>query len=190
GGWVGLWRGEGCEVPLAHGQNGQAEGLFNGDLAAGQIPEEAALAAMREVLEDPGILKIGENLKSDWLVFAQRGIEIEPQDDTMLMSYVLDARRSEHGLTPLSQRYLRHEIVDLHTLTGGGKSRLTFDCLAIDKAAEYAVEDVDVTLRLWSLLKPRLVAEHMTSVYETLERPLVPVLARMERRGISVDRQT
>jgi DNA polymerase-1 len=184
---------EACYVPLAHRQNGKAEGLFiadGGDLAANQIPEEAALGAMRDVLEDPGVLKIGENLKSDWLVFAQRGIEIEPQDDTMLMSYVLDAGRSEHGLTPLAQRYLGHETVDLHALTGGGKGRLTFDCLAIDKAAEYAAEDVDVTLRLWNLLKPRLVAEHMTSVYETLERPLVPVLARMERRGISVDRQT
>jgi DNA polymerase-1 len=180
---------EACYVPLAHRQNGKAEGLFDGDLAADQISEEAALAAMRDVLEDPGVLKIGENLKFDWLLFAQRGIEIEPQDDTMLMSYVLDAGRAEHGLGPLAQRYLGHETIDLSTLTGGGRARLTFDCLAIDKAAAYAAEDADVTLRLWSLLKPRLTAERMTTVYETLERPLVDVLARMERRGISVDRQ-
>jgi DNA polymerase-1 len=181
---------EACYVPLAHRQNGKAEGLFGAELAADQIPEEAALAAMRPVLEDPGVLKVGENLKFDWLLFAQRGIEIEPQDDTMLMSYVLDAGRSEHGLDVLARRYFGHETIDLHALTGGGKGRLSFDCLAIDKAAEYAAEDSDVTLRLWSLLKPRLVAEHMSTVYETLERPLVEVLARMERRGISVDRQT
>jgi DNA polymerase-1 len=108
----------------------------------------------------------------------------------MLMSYVLDAGRTEHGLSTLAQRYLGHKTIDLNELTGTGKGRLTFNCVAIDKAAEYAAEDADVALRLWQLLKPRLVAERMTTVYETLERPLIPVLGRMERRGISVDRQT
>jgi len=182
---------EACYVPLAHRQNGHmgSAGLFAGDLAADQIPEAAALAALKPLLEDAGVLKVGQNLKFDWLVFAQRGIEMAPQDDTMLMSYVLDAGRSDHGLDPLAQRYFGHKTIDFNEVAGSGKGKLTFDCVAIEKAAEYAAEDADVALRLWQLLKPRLTAEHMNTVYETLERPLVPVLARMERRGISIDRQ-
>ncbi len=182
---------EACYVPLAHRQNGHsgADGLFAGDLAADQIPESAALAAIKPLLEDAGILKVGQNLKFDWLVFAQRGIEMAPQDDTMLMSYVLDAGRSDHGLDPLAQRYFGHKTIDYNEVVGSGKSKLEFDNVTIERAAEYAAEDADVTLRLWQLLKPRLTAEHMNTVYETLERPLVPVLARMERRGISIDRQ-
>jgi DNA polymerase-1 len=181
---------EACYVPLAHRQNGDGgDGLFAGGLAADQIPEGAALAAIKPLLEDASILKVGENLKFEWLVFAQRGIEMVPSDDIMLMSYALDAGRSAHDLAPLSQHYLGHKTIDLNEVTGSGKSKLAFDCVMIDKAAEFASEDADVTLRLWRLLKPRLVAEHMTTVYETLERPLIPVLARMERRGISIDRQ-
>ena len=182
---------EACYVPLEHRQNGHsgADGLFAGDLAADQIPESAALAAIKPLLEDAGILKVGQNLKFDWLVFAQRGIEMAPQDDTMLMSYVLDAGRSDHGLDPLAQRYFGHKTIDYNEVVGSGKSKLEFDNVTIERAAEYAAEDADVTLRLWQLLKPRLTAEHMNTVYETLERPLVPVLARMERRGISIDRQ-
>jgi DNA polymerase-1 len=182
---------EACYVPLAHRQNGHsgADGLFAGDLASDQIPEGLALKALKPLLEDAGILKVGQNLKFDWLVFAQRGIETAPQDDTMLMSYVLDAGRSDHGLEPLAQRYFGHKTIDYNEVVGSGKSKLAFDNVTIEKAAEYAAEDADVTLRLWSLLKPRLTAEHMNTVYETLERPLVPVLARMERRGISIDRQ-
>jgi DNA polymerase I len=186
---LALAPGEACYVPLAHRQGGDG-GLFGGERVADQIAEDAALAAMQPVLEDPGVLKVGENLKFEWLVFAQRGIEMAPQDDIMLMSYVLDAGRSEHGLAVLAQHYLGHKIIDLNELTGAGKAKLTFNCIAVDKAAEYAAEDTDVALRLWELLKPRLVAEHMTTVYETLERPLIPVLGRMERRGISVDRET
>ena len=105
------------------------------------------------------------------------------------MSYVLDAGRSDHGLDPLSQRYFDHKTIDFNEVAGAGKSRVSFDCVEVTKAAEYAAEDADVTLRLWRVLKPRLAAERMTNVYETLERPMVPVLARMERRGISIDRQ-
>jgi DNA polymerase-1 len=182
---------EACYVPLAHRQNGHmgSAGLFAGDLAADQLSEAVALAAIKPLLEDAGVLKVGQNLKFDWLVFAQRGIEMAPQDDTMLMSYVLDAGRSDHGLDPLAQRYFGHKTIDFNEVAGSGKGKLTFDCVAIEKAAEYAAEDADVALRLWQLLKPRLTAEHMSTVYETLERPLVPVLARMERRGISIDRQ-
>jgi DNA polymerase-1 len=181
---------EACYVPLAHRQGGDGKGgLFQGEIVAGQIAERDALAAMKPLLEDPGVLKIGQNVKFDWQIFALRGIEIAPYDDTLLMSYVVDAGRSDHGLDPLSKRYFDHATIDFNEVTKTGKSRLPFDCIEIAKAAEYAAEDADMTLRLWMVLKPRLVAERLATVYETLERPLVKVLARMERRGISIDRQ-
>ena len=180
---------EACYVPLAHRVGGEKATLFAGDIAPGQLPEPEALSILKPVLEDPGILKIGQNLKFDWQIFAVRGVELGPYDDTMLMSYVLDAGRSDHGLDPLSKRYFDHTTIDYNEVTKIGKSRITFDSVDITKAAEYAAEDADMTLRLWHVLKPRLVAEGMTTVYETLERPLLAVLARMERRGISIDRQ-
>src|SRR6516164_6280897 len=183
--------GEACYVPLAHREAGEATGagLFAGGPVADQISEDAALATLRPVLEDASVLKVGHNVKFEWAVFAQRGIEMAPLDDTMLMSYALDAGRADHDTAALARRYLGHTTIDVNALTGSGKSKLTFDCVAIDKAAEFAAEDADVTLRVWRALKPRLTAEHMTTVYETLERPLAAVLARMERRGIAVDRQ-
>ncbi len=143
---------------------------------------------LKPLLEDLGVLKIGQNLKFDWQIFAVRGIAIAPYDDTMLMSYVVDAGRSDHGLDPLARRYFDHETIDFNEVTKVGKSKLTFDNVDIAKATEYAAEDADATLRLWLVLKPRLPAEHVLSVYETLERPLLRVLANMERRGISIDR--
>jgi DNA polymerase I len=180
---------EACYVPLAHRVGGEKGSLFAGDLAPEQMPEADALAALKPLLEDRGALKIGQNLKFDSQIFALRGIELGPYDDTMLMSYVLDAGRSDHGLDPLSMRYFDHVTLDYNEVTKVGKSRLPFEAVEISKAAEYAAEDADVTLRLWHVLKPRLVAEGMTSVYESLERPLLAVLARMERRGISIDPQ-
>ena len=156
----------------------EGEGLFDAGLVPHQIPEKDALEAIKPLLEDPGVLKIGQNLKFDWQIFAQRGIDVAPYDDTMLMSYVVDAGRSAHGLDALAKRYFDHTVIDFNEVTKAGKTRVTFDCVA-DRAsaAEYAAEDADVTLRLWHVLKPRLAAEHMTNVYETLERPLVAVLA-------------
>ena len=188
---LALAANEACYVPLAHRQGGDAGngGLFPGSVAPDQIEERAALAAMKPLLEDPGVLKIGQNLKFDLQIFALRGIGLAPCDDTMLMSYVLDAGRSDHGLEPLSKRYFDHTTIDYNQVTGTGKSRVTFDCVDVAKAAEYAAEDADVTLRLWQVLKPRLASEGVTAVYETLERPLIAVLARMERHGISIDRK-
>jgi DNA polymerase I len=182
---------EACYVPLAHrkGGDGGDGGLFAGPIAPDQIEERAALDALRPLLEDAGVLKVGNDLKYDLQIFALRGIELAPYDDTMLMSYVVDAGRANHALEALSNRYFDHATVDFGELTGSGKSRITFDCVQIDKAAEYAAERADMALRLWHVLKPRMAAEHTATVYETLERPLVPVLARMERRGISIDRQ-
>jgi DNA polymerase-1 len=178
---------EACYVPLAHRQSADG-GLFAGDLAPDQIPSSTALELMKPLLEDRGILKIGHDIKFDLQILALRGIEVAPCDDVMLMSYVLDAGRFDHGLDKLCTRYFGHSTIDFNEITGSGKSRITFDCVAIARAAEYAAERADLMLRLWRVLKPRLVAEHMTTAYETLERPMLPVLARMERRGISIDR--
>jgi len=122
-------------------------------------------------------------------MLAQAGITISNYDDAQLMSYALDAGRNAHGLDALAESWLGHATLTHGELTGSGKNKLSFDQVAIDRATAYSAEDADVILRLWRVLKPRLVAERMTAVYETLERPLVAVLARMERRGISIDRQ-
>ena len=180
-----------CYVPLSHRRGGEGgkDSLFPGEITPDQLAEAVALTAIKPLLENPGVLKIGQNLKFDWQIFAVRGIEIKSYDDTMLMSYVVDAGRSDHGLDPLARRYFDHETIDFNEVTKVGKSKLTFDSVDIAKATEYAAEDADTTLRLWQVLKPRLAAEHVLSVYETLERPLLRVLADMERRGISIDRQ-
>ena len=182
---------EACYVPLIHKEGGQADGtgLFAGGLAANQIPEADALKILKPMFEDPSVLKIAQNLKFDLQIFAVRGIEMRSCDDTLLMSYVIDAGRSDHGMDPLARRYFDHATIDYNEVTKNGKTRVTFDCVPVEKAAEYAAEDADVTLRLWHVLKSRMTAEGMSAVYETLERPLVNVLARMERRGISIDRQ-
>jgi DNA polymerase I len=178
-----------CYVPLGHKQSGGGAGLFDAGLAPDQIKPADALAALKPLLESAGILKIGFNIKFNAVMLAQRGITLRNHDDAQLMSYALDAGRNAHGLEALAERWLGHAVIDYAGLTGSGKNKLSFDQVAIDKAAEYSAESADVTLRLWRVLKPRLVAERMTSVYETLERPLISVLARMERRGISIDRQ-
>ncbi len=184
---------EACYVPIGHRDGGTKGGgdLFapNPQLCPDQIPEEAAFAAIKPLLQDPGVLKVGQNIKYDWLIFALRGIDMHPCDDTMLMSYVLDAGRGDHGMDDLSEKVLGHKTIHFEQVAGSGKSQVPFDCVTIEKASEYAAEDADVTLRLWRALKPRMPAEHVMTVYETLERPLVPVLARMEKRGISIDRQ-
>ncbi|MES2752220.1 MAG: DNA polymerase I [Pseudomonadota bacterium] len=178
-----------CYVPLTHKQGGDGSGLFAGGAAPDQIDARQALAALKPLLEDASILKIGQNLKFDALLFAQHGIETRGIDDTMLISYVLDAGRGSHGMDSLSERWLGHQPISYSEVAGTGKNKVSFDQVSIEKATEYAAEDADVTLRLWSALKPRLVAERMNTVYETLERPMVGVLARMERRGITIDRQ-
>jgi DNA polymerase-1 len=182
---------EACYIPFAHrtGGDGGTGGLFSGPIAPDQIEERAALNALKPLLEDPGVLKVGNDLKYDLQIFALHDIELAPCDDTMLMSYVVDSGRSSHGVDQLAQRYFDHATIDANAILGSGKSRISFDCVQIDKAAEYAAEQADMVLRLWYVLKPRMAAEHTATVYETLERPLVPVLARMERRGISIDRE-
>ena len=180
--------GKACYIPLGHKQAGSGD-LFGGnDLAPNQLDARTAIALLKPLLEDPCVLKIGQNMKYDALVLAQHGIHIAPIDDTMLLSYVLDAGKNGHGMDELSQLHLNHAPIPFAEVAGSGKSFIGFAKVPIDKATDYAAEDADVTLRLWQVLKPRLAAERMTTVYETLERPLVEVLTRMERRGISIDR--
>ena len=186
---LALKANDACYIPLSHKQSGDGSGLFAAGLAPDQIKTEDALDALRPLLESAGILKIGFNIKFNAVMFAQHGITLRNHDDAQLMSYALDAGRNAHGLDALAETWLGHATMTHGELTGSGKAKLSFDQVEIDKATAYSAEDADVILRLWRVFKPRLVAERMTSVYETLERPLISVLARMERRGISIDRQ-
>ena len=179
--------GRAAYVPLAH-KAGEGD-LLGGGLVEGQIGEAEALAILKPVLEDASILKIAQNLKYDLVIMQQRGVNVVSHDDTMLISYVIDAGKGGHGMDALSERWLGHETIHYKDLTGSGKKAVTFDFVDIGKASAYAAEDADVTLRLWRALKPRLAADGLVSVYERLERPLVQVLAGMEQRGIAVDRQ-
>ncbi|MCA3562811.1 MAG: DNA polymerase I [Methylocystis sp.] len=188
---LALAPGKAAYAPLLHKGEGSGDLFGGGDLLAGQMETKPALDRLKAVLEDESVLKIGQNIKFDMLVFRQHGIELRNIDDTMLMSYALDggAGGGGHGMDALSTRWLGHTPISFDTVTGTGKNRITFDRVPLDRATAYAAEDADVTLRLWRVLKPRLPAEAMTTVYETLERPLAAVLMRMERRGIAIDRQ-
>ena len=183
--------GRACYVPLSH-TSGDSDLFSGGGLVAGQIPIRDALEALKPLLEDPATLKIGQNMKYDALVMRRYGIRIAPYDDTQLISYVLDGGRGAHGMDALAERHLGHVCITFSDVIahapGAKKAEKTFAGVPIDKATEYAAEDADVTLRLWMALKPRLVAERMTTVYETLERPLVDVITDMEHAGIKVDR--
>nr|WP_295464251.1 DNA polymerase I [Mesorhizobium sp.] len=180
--------GRAAYVPLAH-KSGRGD-LLGGGLIENQIPIRDALAALKPLLEDPSVLKIGQNLKYDLVVMNRHGVDVRPYDDTMLISYVTDGgTNGGHGMDALSEKWLGHKPIAFKDVSGSGKSFQTFDMVELDKATAYAAEDADVTLRLWQVLKPRLVAKGLVSVYERLERPLVPVLANMEQRGISIDRQ-
>lgn len=179
--------GKAAYIPLGHRDG--SDDLLGGGIAEGQIPIREALERLKPLLEDPAVLKIAQNLKYDTLILSRHGIDVAPYDDTMLISYALDAGKGGNGMDELSERWLGHTPIPFKVVAGSGRTKVTFDQVAIDKASDYAAEDADVTLRLWQVLKPRLVAEGMTTLYETLERPMVSVLARMEARGIKVDRQ-
>ncbi len=186
---LALAPGRAAYVPLGHGE-GDGDLLGAARRAPGQMDRDAALAILKPLLEDPAVLKIGQNLKYDMKVLARCGLRVAPFDDTMLMSYAQASGLHGHGMDALSKRLLDHEPIPIKALLGSGKAQITFDRVPIDKAAPYAAEDADVTLRLHRMLRPGLVRERVTTVYETLERPLVPVLAAMEMAGVKVDRQT
>ena len=182
--------GQACYIPLTH-KGGAADDLFGDDaLAEGQMDFEDCLQILKPMLEDDSILKIGQNMKYDAKIFARVGINVAPIDDTMLMSYAMNAGTHNHGMDTLSERYLGHTPIPIKPLLGAGKSAKTFDRVPVEDAVAYAAEDADITLRLWQTFKPQLHRAQVTSVYETMERPLVPVLAKMEMSGIKVDRDT
>lgn len=189
---LALSPGEACYIPLGH-RTAEAGGDLFGDGGGettetpAQVDKARALAILKPILEHPGVLKVGQNVKYDMQVLARNGVEMAPVDDTMLLSYVLEGGLHGHGMDELSELHLAHTPIKYGEVAGTGKAQVTFDRVAVDDALVYAAEDADVTWRLHTLLKPRLVHEHMVSVYERLERPLIHVLQRMERDGIKVD---
>jgi DNA polymerase-1 len=185
-------------MPLGHRKpGGEAQGALDlagdgagrdsGELLPGQIPLRKAIARLKPLLEDPSVLKVGQNIKYDMCVFRRHGVEIGPVDDTMLLSFVLDAGKHNHGMDELAERYLGQKTITFADVAGSGAKQVSFDKVPIDKARDYAAEDADVTMQLWAQFKPRLAREHMAGVYETIERPLIPVLLGMEQAGIKVD---
>jgi len=181
--------GQACYIPLGH-REGEGDLFGSAALAEGQMPMDEALALLKPLLEDPAVMKIGQNMKYDAKILARHGIAVAPIDDTMLMSYAMHAGLHGHSMDALSERYLGHQPIPIKTLLGSGKSQITFDKVPVAEAVKYAAEDADVTLRLAQLFKPQLHRAKVATVYETLERPLVPVLAEMEMTGIKVDRDT
>ncbi len=183
---LALEPGRACYIPLAHGAN--KTDLLSEDRPV-QIGMATAIELLKPLLEDPAVLKIGQNIKYDISIFRGHDIEVAPIDDTMLLSFVLEAGKHNHGMDELSELFLGHAPIPIKELIGTGKSQITFDQTPVDKATRYAAEDADVTLRLWERLKPRLSSEGVAAVYETMDRPLIHVVSEMERAGVLVDRE-
>ncbi len=177
--------GHACYIPLAHGIG---EGLALADDVPSQLAEADVLARLKPLLQDASIMKILQNAKFDLQVLGQRKIEVHPVEDTMLMSYALAAGQRGHGMDELSELYLGHKPISIKELLGTGKSQITFDQVPLEKATPYAAEDADITFRLWQMMRPELVKGRVVSVYQTTEKPLVPVIVDMEKNGICVDR--
>ncbi len=184
-----------CYIPVGHVPPGSSP---SGDLLSQaspppnsdslpQIPLATVLEHLQPLLSNPGVLKIGHNIKYDMVVFRRYGISVFPVDDTMLLSYIIEGGRHGHGMDELAELYLGHTTIKYKEVAGTGKSQVTFDQVPLDQALHYAAEDADITLQLYRTLKPRLVSDRLVTVYETLERPLIPVLANMERQGIKVE---
>ncbi len=176
--------GRACYIPLGHGADGLA--LEDEDVAK-QLNLQKALKLLKPLLEDPSVLKVGQNLKYDALVLSRYDVGVAPYDDTMLISYALDCGKGGHGMDELAKRHLDYDTIKFSEVAGKGKHAKTFDQVPIKDAAKYAAEDADITLRLYEALKPRLAAEGKATVYETLERPLAPVITMMERQGVKID---
>lgn len=185
---IALGPGEAAYVPMNH-LVGEGQGDLFGEAARaeGQMDEAEALALFKPVLEDPATLKILHNAKYDWKILARHGIRMAPMDDTMLLSYALHAGLHNHGMDELAQTYLGHLCQPIKELIGSGKAQISFDRVPLEQAAGYAAEDADVTWRLWESFRPKLPEVQVTTSYETLERPMIPVLADMEMAGIGID---
>ena len=180
-------RAPGGEAQGALDLGGSGDGAGDGKILPDQIPLKTAIAKLKPLLEDPAVLKVGQNIKYDMAVFRRHGIKIGPVDDTMLISFALDAGKNNHGMDELAELHLGQKTIKFSDVAGSGAKQVTFDKVPIEKARDYAAEDADVTMQLWARLKPRLVPERVTTLYETIERPLIPVLLGMESAGIKVD---
>ncbi|HKD24227.1 MAG TPA: DNA polymerase I, partial [Rhizomicrobium sp.] len=176
---------EACYIPCGHRPGNGLD--LGGAAKIEQLSEKEIIARLKPLLEDPGVLKIAQNLKYDYIIFLERGVRVTPFDDPMLMSYAVGAGMHGHGTDELSELHLKHVPITFSEVAGKGREKLTFDCVPLKEATRYSAEDSDVTLRLHALIKARLIAEGKVAVYETLERPLVAVLADMERAGITID---
>ena len=191
---LALGPNDACYIPLTHEHEPAADagGLdFGGQADARepltQLDKPTTLAKLKALLEDPSVLKVLQNAKYDVAVFARRGIRVAPYDDTLLLSYVLEGGLHGHGMDELARLHLGHEPIAFKAVAGTGKSQKSFKHVQLAPATQYAAEDADVTLRLWRILKPRLAREGLSTVYETLERPMPTVLADMELAGVRVD---
>ncbi|MCX8500749.1 MAG: DNA polymerase I, partial [Alphaproteobacteria bacterium] len=180
--------GHGGYIPLAHGAVSSGGLDFAEKARPPQLDRSEVLRRLAPMLGDPAVLKIGHNIKYDMNILANTGVAIAPIDDTMLLSSVLEGGKHGHGMDELSLLFLNHRCISYDEVTGTGKGRISFAAVEISAATQYAAEDADITLRLWQSLKPRLAAEQQVSLYERMERPLIPVISAMERRGIRVDR--
>ena len=186
--------GEACYIPLTHKKQisernsaGIDRDNSSKDLVSGQLSSSFVIRTLKPLLEDRSIIKIGQNIKYDSLIFLRYGVNLRPVDDTMVFSFVLEGGSGKHGLDELAERHLGIKTIKYKDLVGSGKNQMTFDYVPIEKACNYAAEDADLTLRLYKLLKPRLIKEKMLAVYETIERPLINVLIKMEKVGIKAD---
>ena len=166
--------GKACYIPLKHNSK---------EL----LDTNKVIQKIKPILEDKSIKKIGQNIKFDYIVFYHRGIKMNSMEDTMLMSYVLDAGKNRHNMDTLSELHLGHKTISYKDLVGSGKKQLTFDQVEINKATEYAAEDADVTFRLYKLFKKNLISEKLENIYELFEKPLIEILANMEIHGVKVD---
>jgi DNA polymerase-1 len=198
---VGISRRRAIYVPVGHrppglarpaqaaldlGEAGPAIAAGN-ELLPGQLAAADVVARLKPLLEDPGVLKVGQNIKYDYTVLCRYGITLAPIDDTMLLSFVLEGGLHGHGMDELAEGFLGMKTITFSDVAGSGAKQVTFDRVPMERARDYAAEDADVTMQLWLLLKPRLASEHMTTLYETVERPLISVLADMECAGVKVD---
>jgi DNA polymerase-1 len=183
-------------LPIGHRAPGEAQGALDlggggkadGDaLLPDQLPLKTVVEKLKPMLEDPGVLKVGHDLKADLEVLERHGIRLAPVDDTMLLSFVLDGGKDSHALDDLAEKYLDHKMIRLSDVAGSGARRMSFDKVPIERAREYSAGSADTVLQLWAKLKPRLAAERMVGMYETIERPLIPVLLGMEQAGVKVD---
>jgi DNA polymerase-1 len=183
---IAIAPGKACYVPLGH----EGSGDLMGEAKPEQLDAATALAALKPLLEDPSVLKVLHNAKYDVEVLCRAengGIDVSPVDDTMLISYAMDAGRWGQGMDELSRQHLGHQPITFDSVTGTGRNRIPFSKVPLDKATAYAAEDADVTLRLWLLLRPRLREAKALALYEQVERRMVPVLRDMELRGIKID---